>query len=123
MVGEDVYILSGARTPIGKLCSRIKTCVNNNHVGTGNFLGVFQRIPTKHIGACTIREALKRAEINATDVDEVIIGQVGVLKNISIYSMNEMVCKLGVDFWSRAKCGASNCRFSEYPRYSTSLYH
>lgn len=55
---SDAWILAGARTPIGK------------------FLGAFRDIPAPDLGAIVIRESLRRAGINADDVDEVIMGLV-----------------------------------------------
>ena len=55
---SDSYLLAGARTPIGR------------------FLGAFRDVPATELGAVVIREALRRAEIPPTDVDEVIMGNV-----------------------------------------------
>jgi acetyl-CoA C-acetyltransferase len=53
---EDVVILSGVRTPIG------------------SFLGALSSFTAPQLGACTIREAVKRAGIEPAEVDEVIMG-------------------------------------------------
>jgi acetyl-CoA C-acetyltransferase len=53
---EDAVILSGVRTPIG------------------TFLGALSSLTAPQLGACTIREAVKRAGIEPADVDEVIMG-------------------------------------------------
>jgi acetyl-CoA C-acetyltransferase len=55
---NDVYILSAARTPIGK------------------FLGGLSTIPATDLGANAIRAAVQRAGIAPERVDEVIMGQV-----------------------------------------------
>lgn len=54
----SVYILSGARTP------------------SGSFLGALSTVPATKLGACAISEALKKSGINATQVDEVLMGTV-----------------------------------------------
>jgi acetyl-CoA C-acetyltransferase len=55
---SDVYVLAGARTPIGK------------------FLGALNRVPATELGAIVVRESLGRARIEPQDVDEVILGMV-----------------------------------------------
>src|SRR5207237_6312944 len=55
---SDVYILSAARTPIGK------------------FLGGLSTTPATQLGATAIRAAVQRAGIAPEHVDEVIMGQV-----------------------------------------------
>jgi len=55
---DTAYVLAGARTPIGK------------------FLGAFRQTPATELGAITIRESLRRAEIPPAAVDEVILGNV-----------------------------------------------
>jgi len=52
----DAVILSGVRTPIGA------------------FLGSLSSLTAPQLGACAIREAVKRAGIEPGDVDEVILG-------------------------------------------------
>jgi acetyl-CoA C-acetyltransferase len=54
----DAWILSGARTPIGK------------------FWGAFRNLPAPELGAVAIREALSRASLPGDQVDEVIMGNV-----------------------------------------------
>ena len=56
--GQAVYILSAARTPIGKLMGRLST------------------IPATELGGTAIRAALERAGLEPGAVDEVIMGQV-----------------------------------------------
>jgi acetyl-CoA C-acetyltransferase len=53
---EDAVILSGVRTPIGA------------------FLGALSSLTAPQLGACAIREAVKRAGVEPVDVDEVIMG-------------------------------------------------
>jgi acetyl-CoA C-acetyltransferase len=55
---NDVYILSAARTPIGK------------------FLGGLSTVPATELGATAIRAAVQRAGIAPERVDEVFMGQV-----------------------------------------------
>jgi acetyl-CoA C-acetyltransferase len=55
---NDVYLLSAARTPIGKM------------------LGGLATVPATELGAVAIRGALSRAQVDAAVVDEVIMGQV-----------------------------------------------
>lgn len=54
----SVYILSGARTP------------------NGSFMGALSGVSAPKLGAVAIAEALKKAEINPTSVDEVFMGNV-----------------------------------------------
>jgi len=54
----DVFLLSAARTPIGK------------------FLGELGEVPAPRLGAVAIAEALKRANVRPDQVDEVIMGNV-----------------------------------------------
>jgi acetyl-CoA C-acetyltransferase len=54
----EVVILSAARTPIGK------------------FLGAFAETPAPRLGAFAVTEALRRGNVPANRVDEVIIGNV-----------------------------------------------
>src|SRR6266851_4988277 len=52
----EAFILSGARTPIGK------------------YLGALAEIPAPKLGSFAIAEALKRTPVISVDVDEVIMG-------------------------------------------------
>ena len=54
----DAFILSAARTPIGK------------------FLGELADVPATRLGAAAIAEAIERANVKPADVDEVIMGNV-----------------------------------------------
>jgi acetyl-CoA C-acetyltransferase len=56
---EPILFLEGARTPIG------------------TFAGAFENVPAHELGAVAVREAVKRAGLLATDIDEYIIGTVG----------------------------------------------
>jgi len=53
---ERAVILEGARTPIGK------------------FLGAFADVPTVDLGVIATKEALRRAAVEPSDVDEVVFG-------------------------------------------------
>ena len=55
---QDVVIVSGARTPVGR------------------FGGAFKDVPASDLGAAAIRAAVERAGIRPEDVDEVIMGNV-----------------------------------------------
>lgn len=44
----------------------------------GNFNGTLSNVPASDLGSIAIKEVLTRAQINAADVDEVIIGQVSI---------------------------------------------
>ncbi len=55
---EDVVIVAAARTPVG------------------SFNGAFGSVPAHVLGAAAIQAAIQRAGIQASDVDEVILGQV-----------------------------------------------
>src|ERR1044071_9860678 len=54
----DVFIVGAARTPIGK------------------FLGGLSTLRASDLGAAAIREAMQRANVTGTQVDEVIMGHV-----------------------------------------------
>ena len=58
MSDTDAVIVSAARTPIG------------------SFLGALATVPAHELGTVAIVEALKRAGVDAKDVDEVVLGQV-----------------------------------------------
>lgn len=65
---REVVIVSAARTPIGKFGGSLKT------------------IPTRKLGAIAIEEAIKRAGIDKTVVDEVVMGcvlQGGLGQNVA----------------------------------------
>ncbi|XP_070498669.1 acetyl-CoA acetyltransferase [Chironomus tepperi] len=53
----EVFIVSAARTPIG------------------SFQGAFNSLPAHDLGAVVIKEVVNRANLTASDVDEVILGQ------------------------------------------------
>jgi acetyl-CoA C-acetyltransferase len=55
---SEIVIVSAARTPVG------------------SFNGAFANTTAHDLGAVAIKEALKRARVDAADVDEVILGQV-----------------------------------------------
>lgn len=55
---NDVVIVSGCRTPIG------------------SFLGTLASVPAPRLGSIVIEEAIRRANIKKTDVQEVIMGNV-----------------------------------------------
>ena len=100
----DVFLLSAARTPIGK------------------FLGELADVPAPKLGAVALGEALKRAGVKPDQVDEVIFGnviQAGVGQNparqaalfaglpdtIAAYTVNK-VCGSGL----KAEIGRASCR-------------
>ena len=55
---NSIVIVSAARTPVG------------------SFNGAFANTPAHELGAIAIKEALKRAGVDAKEVDEVILGQI-----------------------------------------------
>ncbi len=55
---EKVVIVSAARTPVG------------------SFQGVLSTVPAPRLGAVVIKAALERAQLNANDIHEVIMGEV-----------------------------------------------
>jgi acetyl-CoA C-acetyltransferase len=61
MEREDIVVLAGARTAIGK------------------YAGAFKNTPAHILGAVAIREALARSHVSPDQVDEVIMGQVGAV--------------------------------------------
>ncbi|MGF1629075.1 MAG: acetyl-CoA C-acetyltransferase [Kiloniellaceae bacterium] len=54
----DVVIAGAARTPVGA------------------FSGALSSVPASHLGAVAIKEAMKRAKVEAAEVDEAILGQI-----------------------------------------------
>ncbi|HEX7489803.1 MAG TPA: thiolase family protein [Anaeromyxobacteraceae bacterium] len=58
MAGREVVIVGAVRTPIG------------------SFLGSLASVPATHLGAIVIRDALRRAGVEPSAVDEVIMGNV-----------------------------------------------
>ncbi|WP_315924700.1 acetyl-CoA C-acetyltransferase [Mesorhizobium sp. SP-1A] len=91
---SSIVVASAARTPVG------------------SFNGSFAAMPAHELGAIVIRELLARAGVEATEVDEVILGQVltaaqgqnparqasmaaGVPKEASAWSLNQ-VCGSGL---------------------------
>ena len=57
-MSEDVVIVGAARTPIGA------------------FNGGLSSVPASYLGQVTIEAALERAGVEASDVDEVVMGQI-----------------------------------------------
>ncbi len=57
-MSREVVILSAVRTPVGR------------------YLGTLADVPAAKLGAIVIAEALKRAGVEATEVDEVVMGNV-----------------------------------------------
>ena len=55
---EDIVIVAAARTPVG------------------SFNGAFATVPARDLGTTALRAAMARAQVEAGDVDEVILGQV-----------------------------------------------
>uniref|UniRef100_A0A0K8U9W5 Acetyl-CoA acetyltransferase n=1 Tax=Bactrocera latifrons TaxID=174628 RepID=A0A0K8U9W5_BACLA len=90
----DVYIVSAARTAIG------------------SFNGSLSKLKASELGSVVIKEVLKRANVNSSDVDEVVIGQsltagqgqnpsrqaalqAGLPINVPVYNIN-MLCGSGL---------------------------
>jgi acetyl-CoA C-acetyltransferase len=57
-MATDVVIVGAARTPVG------------------SFAGALSSVPAHQLGATAIKAALERAKVDASEVDEVILGQV-----------------------------------------------
>lgn len=92
-MSREVVILSAARTPVGR------------------YLGTLADTPASQLGAIAITEALKRAGVDASEIEEVVMGNVlqagqgqnparkasliaGVPENIHAWTLN-MVCASG----------------------------
>jgi acetyl-CoA C-acetyltransferase len=58
MATADIVIVGAARTPVG------------------SFNGAFANTPAHDLGAIAIKSALERAKVDASEVDEVILGQI-----------------------------------------------
>ena len=58
MAENDIVIVGAARTAVG------------------SFNGAFANTPAHDLGSAVIKEVLKRAKVDAGEVDEVILGQV-----------------------------------------------
>jgi acetyl-CoA C-acetyltransferase len=56
---EKIVLIGGARTPVG------------------SFGGVFRDVPGYELGAAAARTALQRASVQATEIDEVVMGCIG----------------------------------------------
>ena len=54
----DAFILAACRTPIGR------------------FRGAFSALPSHSLGAVAVREAVARASLHSSDIEEVILGNV-----------------------------------------------
>ncbi|PKM69354.1 MAG: acetyl-CoA C-acyltransferase [Firmicutes bacterium HGW-Firmicutes-19] len=75
---ESIVIIGAARTPVGA------------------YLGDLKTVPTEVLGAIALKEAVKRSNIEITDIDEVITGHVQgtqVHNNISRVIALEAGCK------------------------------
>src|SRR6476660_854637 len=57
-MATDIVVVSAARTAVG------------------SFNGAFANTPAHDLGAAAIKDALSRAKVDASDVDEVIMGQI-----------------------------------------------
>jgi len=71
----EVFIVSAARTPIGKSDSNKRNQSPSNPRLSGSFQGAFNTIPAHELGAIVIKEVVSRAKVGAADVNEVILGQ------------------------------------------------
>ncbi len=56
---EDVFVVSGARTPIGR------------------FQGAYSNLSAADLGAIVIKAAVERAGIEPAQIDQVVLGCVG----------------------------------------------
>ncbi|MDI9580169.1 MAG: thiolase family protein [Thermobispora sp.] len=57
--GEKILVIDGARTPVG------------------SFGGALKDVPAHELGAIAVREALRRAGVDGSDVGEVVMGCIG----------------------------------------------
>ncbi|XP_055373216.1 acetyl-CoA acetyltransferase [Condylostylus longicornis] len=110
MCDSDVYIVSAVRTPIG------------------NFNGTLSKLKASELGSIVIRDVLKRGNIEAKDVNEVIVGQsltagqgqnparqaslgAGLPIEVPAYTIN-MLCGSGLKSvvlgYQSIRCGDSN---------------
>lgn len=71
---SDVYIISACRTAIGERNPFIKYILVTLFVGS--FQGQFEKFSASDLGSTVITEALTRANLEPTDVDQTILGQV-----------------------------------------------
>ena len=56
--GNGIVIVSAARTPVG------------------SFNGALAGVPASYLGTVALKAAMARAKVDATEVDEVILGQI-----------------------------------------------
>lgn len=59
----------------------------------GNFNGTLSKVPASDLGAVVVKEVLKRANTNAADVNEVIIGQVNIVSSFFNWIIKLFVLK------------------------------
>ena len=100
-MSREVVILSAARTPVGR------------------YLGTLAEIPASQLGAIAMVEALKRAGVEPTEVEEVIMGNVlqagqgqnparkasliaGIPQDVHAWTLN-MVCASGAKVAARGR--------------------
>jgi acetyl-CoA C-acetyltransferase len=79
---ERIVVLNGARTPVG------------------TFGGVFKDVPAHELGATAARGALTRSGVEATDIDEVVMGCIGQV-GADAYNahLNNRPVPLLADYW------------------------
>jgi acetyl-CoA C-acetyltransferase len=79
---EKIVVLDGARTPVG------------------SFGGVFRDVPGVELGALASKAALSRSGIEATDIDEVVMGCIGQV-GADAYNahLNNRPVPLLADYW------------------------
>ena len=75
---NEIVVLGGARTPFG------------------TFMGSLKDISAIDLGAIAAREALKRAHVDPTDVDQVVFGNVLQTSKDAIYCARHIALKAGV---------------------------
>src|SRR5215469_5344432 len=78
VIDRDIVVLGGARTPFG------------------TFMGSLKDVSAIELGTIAAREAIKRAGVEATDVDQVVFGNVMQTSKDAIYCARHIALKAGV---------------------------
>jgi acetyl-CoA C-acetyltransferase len=115
---EKIVVLDGARTPVG------------------SFGGVFRDVPGVELGALASKAALSRSGIEATDIDEVVMGCIGQVgpdaynarrvalaaglpKGVPAYTVNRL-CGSGLQATGRPRCRCAGAAWTSRSPAATS---
>ena len=90
MQTKEVVIVSACRTAIGKFC------------------GEFKNIPARDLAIAVGKEAISRAGIEATDVDEIVMGQVYTSMQGSL-TARQVSMRIGMSIESNAVSVNQSC--------------